>query len=201
MAGSLNAYIDGEFRKSRQLVDAMAGDDALRAQVLDVVTRCVAALKRGNKILFCGNGGSAADAQHWAAELVSRFGYDRPGLPSIALTTDTSALTAIGNDYGYDRVFARQLEALGRQGDLLFAISTSGNSKNILLAIDAARAVGINVIGFTGRKGGAMADRCSVCLRMPSDETPKIQEGHEILGHLICGMIEREMFPLPEGTQ
>ncbi|MGH8118649.1 MAG: D-sedoheptulose-7-phosphate isomerase [Rhodanobacteraceae bacterium] len=201
MAGSLNAYIDGEFRKSRQLVDAMVGDDILRAQVLDVVTRCVAALKRGNKVLFAGNGGSAADAQHWAAELVSRFGYDRPGLSGIALTVDTSALTAIGNDYGYERVFARQIEALGRKGDLLFAISTSGNSKNILLAIDAARVAGIEVVGFTGRKGGAMADRCSVCLRMPSDETPKIQEGHEILGHLMCGMIEREMFPSPDGPQ
>ena len=195
MARGMNAYINEEFLKSRRLVDAMAEDTALHAQVLDVLARSVAALKRGNKILFAGNGGSAADAQHWAAELVSRFGYDRPGLPAIALTTDTSALTAIGNDYGYERVFARQLEALGRKGDLLFAISTSGNSKNILLGIDAAKASGIEVIGFTGRKGGAMADRCSVCLRMPSDETPKIQEGHEILGHLICGMIEREMFP------
>ena len=195
MARGMKAYISEEFLKSRRLVDAIAEDTALHAQVLDVLARSVAALKRGNKILFAGNGGSAADAQHWAAELVSRFGYDRPGLPAIALTTDTSALTAIGNDYGYERVFARQLEALGRKGDLLFAISTSGNSKNILLAIDAAKASGIEVIGFTGRKGGAMAARCSVCLRMPSDETPKIQEGHEILGHLICGMIEREMFP------
>ncbi len=195
MARGMTAYIDEEFLKSRQLIDAMAANGALHAQVVDVVARCVATLKRGNKILFAGNGGSAADAQHWAAELVSRFGYDRPGLPGIALTTDTSALTAIGNDYGYERVFARQLEALGRKGDLMFAISTSGNSKNILLAIDAADALGIDVIGFTGRKGGAMADRCTVCFRMPSDETPKIQEGHEILGHLICGIIEREMFP------
>ncbi len=195
MADRLNDILDAEFDKSRRLIDAIAADAALRAQVLDVVTRCVAALKRGNKILFAGNGGSAADAQHWAAELVSRFGYDRPGLAGIALTTDTSALTAIGNDYGYERVFARQLEALGHDGDVLFAISTSGNSTNILAAIDAARGLGIDVIGFTGRKGGAMASRCTVCLRMPSDETPKIQEGHELLGHLICGLIEREMFP------
>lgn len=191
----MNDYLDAEFDKSRRLVDAIAMDRALRSQVLGVVDRCVAALKRGNKILFAGNGGSAADAQHWAAELVSRFNYDRPGLPGIALTTDTSALTAIGNDYGYERLFARQIEALGRKGDLLFAISTSGNSKNILLGIDTARAAGIDVIGFTGRKGGAMAGRCTVCLQMPSDETPKIQEGHELLGHLICGLIEREMFP------
>lgn len=199
MAGDLNDYIDGEFRKSRDLVDAMAGDIALRERVVNVVMRSVAALKRGNKILFAGNGGSAADAQHWAAELVSRFNYDRPGLPGIALTTDTSALTAIGNDYGYERVFARQIEALGRQGDVLFAISTSGNSKNILKAIEAAHAARIEVIGFTGRRGGAMAERCTVCLHMPSDETPKIQEGHELLGHLICGLIEREMFPPSAG--
>ncbi|WHZ19777.1 MAG: D-sedoheptulose 7-phosphate isomerase [Rhodanobacteraceae bacterium] len=191
----MNNYIDREFEKSRRLVEAMAADAALRQQVLDVVAHAVKVLQRGNKILFAGNGGSAADAQHWAAELVSRFNYDRPGLPGIALTTDTSALTAIGNDYGYERVFARQIEALGRRGDLLFALSTSGNSKNILLAIDAARTAGIDVIGFTGRSGGAMAGRCTVCLNMPSDETPKIQEGHELLGHLICGMIEREMFP------
>ncbi|MGH8182226.1 MAG: D-sedoheptulose-7-phosphate isomerase [Rhodanobacteraceae bacterium] len=191
----LDALLDAEFEKSRRLIGAIAADTALRAQVLDVVARCVAALKRGNKILFAGNGGSAADAQHWAAELVGRFGYDRPGLPAIALTTDTSALTAIGNDYGYERVFARQLEALGRKGDLLFAISTSGNSKNILAAIDATHAIGVDVIGFTGRSGGAMADRCTVCLRTPSDETPKIQEGHELLGHLICSLIERGMFP------
>ncbi len=191
----VNDYINDEFDKSRKLVEAMAADAALRAQVLDVVVRSVAALKRGNKLLFAGNGGSAADAQLWAAELVSPFGYDRPGLPGIALPTATTALTAIGIDYGYERVFARQIEALGRKGDVLFAISTSGNSKNILLAIEAAQNVGIDVVGFTGRKGGAMAERCTICLRMPSDETPKIQEGHEILGHLICGLIEREMFP------
>ncbi|HEX7341271.1 MAG TPA: D-sedoheptulose 7-phosphate isomerase [Rhodanobacteraceae bacterium] len=195
MAGGLNDCITAEFDKSRQLIDAMAADGTLREQIMDVVTRCVAALKHGHRILFIGNGGSAADAQHWAAELVSRFNYDRPGLAGIALTTDTSALTAIGNDYGYERVFARQIEALGRKGDMLFAISTSGNSKNILAAIETARRVGIDVVGFTGRTGGAMAGQCTICLRMPSDETPKIQEGHELLGHLICGLIEREMFP------
>lgn len=195
MADRLNDILDDEFEKSRRLIDAIAADDALRAQVLDVVARCVAALKRGNKILFAGNGGSAADAQHWAAELVSRFGYDRPGLPGMALTTDTSAITAIGNDYGYERVFARQLQALGRKGDVFFAISTSGNSRNILAAAEAAQAIGIEVVGFTGRSGGAMTRDCTICLHMPSDETAKIQEGHELLGHLICGLIEREMFP------
>lgn len=195
MADRLSAILDVEFEKSRRLIDAIADDGDLRGQILDAVARSVAALRRGNKILFAGNGGSAADAQHWAAELVSRFGYDRRGLPGIALTTDTSALTAIANDYGYERVFARQIEALGRKGDVLFAISTSGSSKNVLALIDAAKAGDIEVIGFTGRSGGAMVSRCTVCLRMPSDETPKIQEGHELLGHLICGLIEREMFP------
>jgi len=195
VADRLNAMLDAGLEKSRRLIDDIAGDRGLREQILDVVARSVAALRRGNKILFAGNGGSAADAQHWAAELVSRFNYDRPGLAGMALTTDTSALTAIGNDYGYERLFARQIEALGRKGDLLFALSTSGNSKNVLHGIDTARSVEMEVIGFTGRMGGAMADRCTICLRMPSDETPKIQEGHELIGHLICGMIEQEMFP------
>jgi D-sedoheptulose 7-phosphate isomerase len=194
MADQLNGYIDSEFDKSIQLLTAMSRDSALRALTLRAVALSVDALKRGNKLLFAGNGGSAADAQHWAGELVSRFNFDRPGLAAIALTTDTSILTAIGNDYGYDYVFARQVEALGRQGDVLFAISTSGNSKNIVRAIHASRAAGIPVVGFTGQGGGAMAELCDICLRMPSTETPKIQEGHELLGHMICGLIEHEMF-------
>jgi D-sedoheptulose 7-phosphate isomerase len=155
----------------------------------------VTALRGGHKLLFAGNGGSAADAQHWAGELVSRFYYDRPGLPAIALTTDTSILTAIGNDYGYDYVFARQVEALGQEGDVLLAISTSGNSRNIVRAIEAAREKQMKVIGFTGQAGGQMADLCDLCFRVPSSETPRIQEGHEALGHLLCALIEAEMFP------
>jgi len=201
VAGTLSEYVRTEFEKSRRLLETMSADDTLHRQVLQAVTVCVTALRRGNKLLFAGNGGSAADAQHWAGELVSRFAYDRPGLPGIALTTDTSILTAIGNDYGYEHVFARQIEALGVKDDVLFAISTSGNSKNILRAISVARAIGIAVIGFSGQDGGTMADNCDLCFRMPSTETPKIQEGHEILGHLICGMIEREMFTPPAGNQ
>jgi D-sedoheptulose 7-phosphate isomerase len=201
VAGSLTEYMHGEFEKSRRLLEALSSDEALHRQVLEVVTVSVEALRRGNKILFAGNGGSAADAQHWAGELVSRFNYDRPGLPGIALTTDTSILTAIGNDYGYEHVFARQVQALGAKGDVLYALSTSGNSKNILRAIEAAHAAGMKVIGFTGKAGGVMAEQCTICLRMPSGETPKIQEGHEIFGHLICGMIEREMFTPPAGNQ
>lgn len=199
MADHLNGYIENEFDKSIKLLDAMSKDAGLRELVVRAVNLSVEALKRGNKLLFAGNGGSAADAQHWAGELVSRFNFDRPGLAAIALTTDTSILTAIGNDYGYDYVFARQIEALGRSGDLLFVISTSGNSKNVVRAIQAARVAGIGVIGFTGQSGGAMAELCDVCLRMPSSETPKVQEGHEFLGHLICGLIEHEIFADAKG--
>jgi Phosphoheptose isomerase len=190
----VTSRIDEEFGKSIAQLQTMAADHTLHELIIKVVDMSVAALKAGNKLMFAGNGGSAADAQHWAGELVSRFNFDRPGLAGIALTTDTSILTAIGNDYGYDYVFARQIEALGRKGDLLFAISTSGNSKNILRAIDAAHKAGIGVVGFTGHAGGAMAGVCDVCFRLPSGETPKVQEGHEFLGHLICCLIEQSMF-------
>ncbi|MGE8215091.1 MAG: D-sedoheptulose-7-phosphate isomerase [Stenotrophomonas maltophilia] len=173
----------------------MAADAELQQQILDAVALCVQALRAGKKILFAGNGGSAADAQHWAGELVSRFYYDRPGLPAIALTTDTSILTAIGNDYGYDYTFARQIEALGQEGDVFVAISTSGRSKNIMRALEASEAKGVRVIGFTGQGGGDMLARCDICFRIPSNETPRIQEGHEFVGHLLCALIESEMFP------
>ncbi|TBR40767.1 D-sedoheptulose-7-phosphate isomerase [Dyella terrae] len=186
--------LESEFSKSIALLTTMRNDTGLHDQVQQALEISVSALKSGKKILFAGNGGSAADAQHWAGELVSRFYFDRPGLPGIALTTDTSIITAVGNDYGYDYVFARQIEALGAEGDVFYAISTSGNSKNIIRAIDAARAKGIKVIGFTGQSGGAMASACDICFRIPSTETPRIQEGHEALGHLLCALIEQEMF-------
>lgn len=174
-------------------------DDAALLQALQALAdRCVQALSAGGKILFAGNGGSAADAQHWAAELVSRFNYDRPGLAAIALTVDTSALTAIGNDYGYDYTFARQVEALGRAGDVFVGISTSGNSPNVLRALDAARARGLLAAGLTGQAGGAMPDRCDLVLRVPSSRTPTIQEGHAALGHLLCAAIEQRLFPRPD---
>lgn len=178
-----------------RLLDEMAADAALCAAAAQATEICIAALRAGRKLLFCGNGGSAADAQHWAGELVSRFHYDRPGLPAIALTTDSSILTAIGNDYGYERVFARQVEALGVSGDVLVAISTSGNSPNVVAAIEAARARGLATIGFTGQGGGRMATLCDVCIRIPSTSTPRIQEGHEVLGHALCAMIEATLFP------
>lgn len=195
----MRQVIEHEFAKALVNFQAMAGDDVLHACIADAVALCTRSLRNGGTILFAGNGGSAADAQHWAGELVSRFYYDRPGLPGIALTTDTSILTAIGNDYGFDYVFARQIEALGRAGDVFVAISTSGNSKNILRAIDAARQKGLRVIGFAGKSGGAMADKCDLCFRVPSDETPRIQEGHEFIGHMLCALIEAEMHPRSAG--
>lgn len=195
METGMNQFVQSEFDKTLANFQTMSTDAALRQQIADAVALCVSALRDGKKILFAGNGGSAADAQHWAGELVSRFYYDRPGLPAIALTTDTSILTAIGNDYGYDYTFARQIEALGQQGDVFVAISTSGRSKNIMRALDASEAKGVRVIGFTGKGGGDMLARCDICFRIPSDETPRIQEGHEFIGHLLCALIESEMFP------
>lgn len=181
--------------ESALLLQTINSNTALLQATADAVNICVSALRKGKKILFCGNGGSAADAQHWAGELVSRFYYDRPGLPAIALTTDTSILTAIGNDYGYDCTFSRQIEALGAAGDVLIAISTSGNSKNVVEALDTAHHKGIVTVGFTGKRESAMLDRCDLCIRVPSTSTPRIQEGHEVLGHTICALIEAEMFP------
>src|SRR5450432_3821387 len=173
----------------------MITDSALLAAVGQVAGSCVEALHRGHKILFAGNGGSAADAQHLAAELVSRFAYDRPGLAAFALTTDTSVLTAIGNDYGYERLFARQVEAVGSQGDVFFGLSTSGRSPNILAALRLARDKGLVAIGMTGRDGGQMPECCDHLLRVPSASTPRIQEGHIAMGHAICQLVEAQMFP------
>jgi len=180
---------------SASVLGAMAADEALCAAAQRAASLLAACLRNGGKLLLCGNGGSAADAQHWAGELVSRFNYDRPGLAAVALTTDTSVLTAIGNDYGYGRVFARQVEALGRRGDMLFALSTSGRSANVVAALQAAREAGLACVGFTGQAQGPMDALCDICIHIPSDHTPRIQEGHEALGHAICAMVEAELFP------
>ncbi len=149
-------------------------------------------LKRGNKVLICGNGGSAADAQHMAAELTGRYKTERRGLPSIALTTDTSALTAIGNDYGFDRVFDRQVEALAQKGDLLIGISTSGNSANVINAFNVAKDFGCTTLGLSGRDGGAMNEICDLNVVVASDNTPRIQEMHILFIHTICQIIDNE---------
>ena len=195
MEDLLNGGIAGQFRDTARNLHAMSEDPALHAALAGVATACIDALRCGNKILFAGNGGSAADAQHLAGELVSRFNYDRPGLAAFALTTDTSVLTAIGNDYGYERVFARQVEAVGVAGDVFIGISTSGRSPNIVAALQAARAKGLVTVSLTGRGGGLMPELCDHCLRTPSDETPRIQEGHIAMGHTICWLIERAIFP------
>jgi D-sedoheptulose 7-phosphate isomerase len=161
----------------------------------EVASTCIAALRNGNKILFAGNGGSAADAQHLAGELVSRFNYDRPGLPAFSLSTDTSVLTAIGNDYGYERLFARQIEAVGNAGDVFIGISTSGRSPNILNALRTARGKGLVTVGLTGRLSGDMPALCDHCLHAPSDLTTCVQEGHICIGHTICYLIEQQLFP------
>jgi D-sedoheptulose 7-phosphate isomerase len=145
-------------------------------------------------VLLAGNGGSAADAQHIAGELVSKLAFDRPALCVVALSVDTSVLTAIGNDYGYEKIFERQIAALGRSGDVFIGISTSGRSPNILRALTEARRNELVCIGFTGLTGGNMSGLCDVCLRIPSDETPKIQEGHIVSAHIICALIERGLF-------
>lgn len=190
----MQSLIRESLQTSRATLDAVLADNALIASVEAAGLACVAALKDGKKILLAGNGGSAADCQHIAAELVSRLNYDRPGLSAIALTTDTSALTAIGNDYGFERAFARQVEALGQKGDVLIAISTSGNSPNILASLEAARERGITCIGLTGKSGGKMAPLCDIALKIPSGKTPYIQECHIMFGHIICQIIEDSIF-------
>lgn len=191
--------VAAELGKTKAVIDALAADAALHGAVADVAAVCVAALRRGNKLLFAGNGGSAADAQHLAGELVNRFMYDRPGLPALALTTDSSILTAIGNDYGYEHVFARQVEALGTKGDVFVGLSTSGHSPNVLGALAAARRGGLVTVGLSGRSGGEMGPRCDHLLRVPADLTPNIQEGHIAIGHVLCALIERALFPRSDG--
>jgi D-sedoheptulose 7-phosphate isomerase len=168
---------------------------SLAPDVDRVVALIARSLAAGGVLLACGNGGSAADAQHIAAELTGRFLRDRRPLPALALHGNTSSLTAIGNDYGYDEVFAREVRAHGRTGDVLLAISTSGNSANILRAIDAAREKRMTVIGLTGESGGKMRDLCDMCLCVPSSSTPRIQECHILLGHTICELLEQILCP------
>lgn len=155
---------------------------------------CVESYKKGGKLLVAGNGGSAADAQHIAGELVSKFSFDRPALPAIALTTDTSILTAIGNDYGYENLFSRQIEGVGVAGDVFLGISTSGNSPNILKGIKTAKTKELIVVGLTGEKESAMDKMCDLLIKIPSTDTPRIQESHILVGHIICAYIEQEIF-------
>lgn len=187
---TINSY----FSDSGTAINALMLDTSVKDNLSKCIEICVSSLRADRKIMLMGNGGSAADAQHMAGELVSRFMFDRPGLSATALTTDSSILTAIGNDYGYDQLFARQVNALGRSGDVLIGYSTSGKSPNILAAFRAAKKLGIHCIGFTGIKSGAMDNLCDQLLKVPSSSTPHIQEGHLILGHALCAAIEATMF-------
>lgn len=189
-AFSLDAYLEATVRT----IGASLANPNFRGSVETAAALCVDALRSGNKVLLAGNGGSAGDAQHLAGEFVSRFLFDRPGLPAIALTTDTSVLTAIANDYGFEHVFARQIEALGRPGDVFIAISTSGRSPNVLKAIAAARATGLKVIVLTGSGGSEMAALADVGIAARCSETPHIQQVHLIAGHAICAMVEAALF-------
>jgi D-sedoheptulose 7-phosphate isomerase len=182
-------------RRSRETIERAAGERDFVTAVLAIAERITRTLRDGGKVMLAGNGGSAADAQHIAAELVGRFGFERAPLAALALTTDTSALTAIGNDQGFEEVFARQLRGLGRKGDVFIAISTSGRSPNILAALTAARELGIVTVGFTGAKGIDLRALCDLTLVAPSDETALIQQVHITAGHAICGLVERELFP------
>ncbi|MEA3522751.1 MAG: D-sedoheptulose 7-phosphate isomerase [Campylobacterota bacterium] len=187
-------YLKNQIAASAATKEKILADEALLKIIENVATACVNVYKKSKKTIIAGNGGSAADAQHIAAELVGRYGFDRPSLASLALTTDTSNLTAIGNDYGYDKVFSRQLEGMGQEGDLFIGISTSGNSQNVINAFLSAKEKGIATVALVGRDGGKMAQMADYAIIIPSNDTPRIQESHILIGHIICDVIEKEIF-------
>ena len=194
MARREQDLITAQFNLSAGLIDAMARDEKL-VQSLDQVAQVwTVAIRNGGKIMLAGNGGSAADAQHVAGELINRMNFDRPAMAGLALSTDSSVLTCIGNDSSFDDIFARQIDALGHAEDVFCAISTSGNSRNIIRAIEAAKNKGIPVVGFTGQSGGAMKDMCDFIISIPHDVTPRIQEGHLCCYHAICTIVETNIY-------
>lgn len=188
------SLIEAQISASIDTKKKLLADATLIAQINAAVELIVAAYKNNHKTLVAGNGGSAADAQHIAGELVARFYFDRPGLSSMALSTDTSVLTAVGNDYGFERLFSRQVEAHGNEGDVFIGLSTSGNSPNILKALEMCREKGVKTIGLTGENGGKMPELCDICIKVPSLETPRIQESHILIGHIICYLVEETLF-------
>jgi len=194
MADLPPGFVAQQISESITVKEAMLADPELIAQIEAVAELIVATYQNGGKVLIAGNGGSAADAQHIAAELVSRFSFERPALPAMALTTDTSILTAISNDYGYESLFSRQLEANARPGDVFIAISTSGNSPNIVRALATASQLDVVSVGLTGATGGKMADLCRYCINVPSTDTPRIQEAHITIGHILCATTEQRLF-------
>lgn len=191
---NVNKKIVENIQSSIKVKQDMLAEPFLLTIIDDVVEEMVAAFKQDKKVLFCGNGGSAADAQHLAAELSGRFYSDREPLYAEALHTNTSYLTAVANDYSYEEIFSRMVKAQGRTGDILVGISTSGNSKNVLKAIEEANKIGMITVGMTGAKGGKMKELCKYLIRVPSDDTPRIQEAHILIGHIICELVEKAMF-------
>lgn len=187
-------YLLNSISQSVDSLESMASNVSFCEEFVKACDVMLYAFRNQNKILFAGNGGSAADAQHMAGEFVSRFNFDRPALPAIALTTDSSILTAIGNDYGYEEVFSRQVSALGMPGDVFLAYSTSGESPNIISALKVAKSQGLTTIGITGNRDGRIVEFSDITLEVPSAMTPHIQEGHLVLGHALCGYIESQMF-------
>lgn len=179
--------------ESIEIKNKILHDSKLLNNVLQTAQIILEVIQKGNKIIFCGNGGSAADAQHLAAELMGKFYFDRKPLPAISLTVNTSVLTAIGNDFGYEEIFIRQLQGIGEKGDVLIGISTSGNSKNIIEAFEYAKNNMIKTIAFTGKSGGRLKDYADVLINVPSEDTPRIQESHITLGHIICEIVEKEI--------
>lgn len=194
MTADLEDKIFRNLSHTVEVIDAVRSDPGIIAALVEIINLCITAIRRGNKILLVGNGGSAADAQHIAAEIVGRFSVDRPGMPAIALTTDSSVLTSIANDYGFEMLFSRQVEALGKAGDVLIAFSTSGKSGNIIESIHAARRMDINTVGFTGANGAEMSALCDKAVCVPSDDTARIQEAHITMGHIVCAFIEQAMY-------
>ena len=189
----MQKIIAQSIEESILIKEKILNDSNLQLKIATVVDKCISALNSGNKILLCGNGGSASDAQHIAAELSGRFYFDRPPLNAEALHVNSSYLTAVANDYGYEKTYSRMVEAKGKKGDILLAFSTSGKSKNILNAISIAKKIGIYTVGFTGSEAALMHD-CSVNIEAPSSNTPRIQEAHILIGHIICQIIEHKMF-------
>ena len=194
MNSSTDALIINSIQESIKVKQALLGDQRLLSQIAEVTREFVTALKNGHKILLFGNGGSAADSQHIAAEFVGRFQMERTPLPALALTVNTSALTGIGNDYGYDNVFSRQVEALGQAGDVAVGFSTSGKSPNVIKALAAAKARGMVTVGLTGKFGAMLQEAAKYCLCVPSDQTPRIQECHILIGHIVSQITEMELF-------
>jgi D-sedoheptulose 7-phosphate isomerase len=191
----MHAFIDTYLSETIAALESFQSDAAARRVLVDMAAAIVTALRSGGKLLIAGNGGSAADAQHIAGEFIARLMYDRAPLAAIALTVDSSVITATGNDYGYQHIFERQVRGLGRPGDVLLGISTSGRSPNILRAFDAAAAGGLVSIGFTGANGGQMRDACALLVEAPSTNTAIIQQVHIVAAHIVCALVERSMFP------